>query len=203
MSGDEDPKSLGEAVSSALDDIASEMSGALNSFPRLDYFFENETSHLPPFAIERIRKAVDDFHTVCESHIEIIALAKMMAYNIAPDGQPPRYPSVLANIADVSHGNVTITPQVGLRPYRADFIIRGVGRPFVVECDGRDFHNSRDDAARDEDIEHRFGLKTFRLTGREIWKSNAWLPFFGHWCRGQMVARNSNALWLLRLFSKL
>lgn len=196
MDDDDGVKSFGQAAFLALEDIADEMLGDLNSFKRLRDFFREETSHLPPFAIERIRTAVEDHYKVCESHIEIIALVKMMSANVAADGQMPSYP--YATSERVPSKFVTITPQVKIGPYRADFIVDGERRAFLVECDGLDFHDAAADARRDAAIEADFGMKTFRLAGKEIWRSSAWLPTFGLWCRGKFFDRH-RPVWIQEL----
>lgn len=190
MTDDDLPKSIFDAAATAIDDIADGMIGELNSFKRLKHFLEHETAHLPPFAIARIVAAIDDLHKVCESHIEILALAKLMATNVSAEGQMPSYP--FATKVRTPSKFVTITPQVKLGSYRADFVIDGLsGKAFIVECDGRDFHNADADARRDANIEREFGMKTFRITGKEIWRSDVWLPTFGRWCRGNFHERGS------------
>ena len=191
---DDDAKPIFDAAFSAIRDIADEFVGGLNSFKRLNDFFKNETSHLPPFVIARIGSAVEDFHKICESHIEIVALVKMMALNVSDAGQMPSYPFATSKREKTDF--VTITPQVEIGPYRADFVVdTPSGQAFLVECDGRDFHTLEVDAQRDEDIERRFGMKTYRLTGREIWNSDEWLPMFGRWCRGKFFDRSKD-LWM-------
>ncbi|WP_018900400.1 hypothetical protein [Rhizobium sp. 2MFCol3.1] len=194
MSKDDDAKPLGAAAISAVSDIAADMVGELNDFRRLNRFLAEETGHVHPTVVDRIRDTIDQVHKVCESHIEIIALAKMMAFNVAEDGKMPSYP-----IVTTSRGKqpfVTITPQVKLLTYRADFVVDTPdGKAFIVECDGRNFHEASADQRRDDKIEHVFGIKTLRLTGREIWLSDAWLPMFGRWCRGKFFDRNKD-LWL-------
>lgn len=185
---DDSAKPLGEALLSALSGIAAEMSGDLHDFKRLDEFFEKETSHLPPYAIQRIKTAVSDLSNVCESHIEIIALAKIMAMNFSAEGQIPSYPIVTRE--RTPGDGVRITPQVKLGDYRADFVVDANGFSFLVECDGREFHDAAADARRDSEIERLFGMKTFRLSGSEIWKTNIWILPFMRWCRGSFVDRH-------------
>lgn len=193
---DDGVKPLGEAAFLAIDDIADEMLGDLNSFKRLKNFFRDETSHLPPFVIERIRASVEEHYKTCESHIEIIALVKMMSSNIAADGQMPSYPFATKKL--VPSKFVTITPQVRVGNYRADFVVDGDGGAFIVECDGLNFHDAKADARRDAAIERDFGMKTFRLAGKEIWRSSTWLPTFNLWCRGKFFDRHRSA-WLQEL----
>lgn len=185
---DGDAIQIGEALGLAIYDMASETAYDLRHFRRLRLFLKNETSHLPDFVFGRIKNAIEDFHEICESPIEMIALVKMMAINVAAEGEMPFFPTVTKKYEPRTL--VTITPQVCLGNYRADFVVTNrIGTPFLVECDGADFHNYEMDAKRDEDIKRDFGMKTFRLTGKEIWSSDIWLSYFGHWCRGKMYNR--------------
>lgn len=191
---DDEAKTLGSSAISAVSNIADDMVGELNSFRRLNRFLEEETGYLPPFVISNIKAAIDDFYRVCESPIEMLALVKMLATNVSGEAKVPSYPIVTAKLG---RGNrVTITPQVNLLKYRADFVIDNLkGQRFLVECDGRNFHDAEGDAKRDAEIEEALGMKTFRLTGREIWSSDGWRPMFGRWCRGKLFDRNKD-LWM-------
>lgn len=81
-----------------------------------------------------------------------------------------------------------LRPQAKIKPYRLDFLIKGVGfksakriwppnsiKYLCVECDGKEFHQSKEDkerdAIRDEYLSKR-GVKTLRYTGSEIYKNS-------------------------------
>ena len=58
--------------------------------------------------------------------------------------------------------------QVKLGKYTADFIVRVGAKRFLVEADGRAYHNYHRDKLRDKDILQSFNLQTLRLRGGEI-----------------------------------
>lgn len=184
MTKEDDAQPIHLVSLNALVDIADEFIGDLNSFRRLNSFLANETGHLPGFVVSRMRTTIDDFHRICESHIEMIAMVKMMAVNVSAAGAIPSYPVVTKD--RVKSRLVTITPQVQIGHYRADFVVdTPSGVQFIIECDGLNFHDAEKDARRDADIEATFGMKTFRISGKEIWNSDNWMPMFRRWCRGQ------------------
>ncbi len=64
--------------------------------------------------------------------------------------------------------NIAFKTQVRIGNYFADFLVESQGRKFVVECDGRDYHNPYRDKIRDTQIESH-GYNTLRFTGTAIW----------------------------------
>lgn len=92
---------------------------------------------------------------------------------------------VLVDKVEPTGAGLFIYPQKEVGPYRADFIIEGVGyksgkRVFppnktvsiAVECDGAEFHvaGNEHDQKRDKYFAEQ-GIKTFRYTGSEIYNS--------------------------------
>lgn len=70
-------------------------------------------------------------------------------------------------------GSVTLTTQAPIGPYRADILIEDGERRLVVECDGKAFHNSREQVERDKRRDRycaSHGYSVMRFTGSEIQK---------------------------------
>ena len=70
---------------------------------------------------------------------------------------------------------MTIEPQKQIEKYRVDFLVTFGGVPYVIECDGHDFHErtkeqAQQDKKRDRELQ-RMGFKVYRFTGSEIWRS--------------------------------
>lgn len=87
------------------------------------------------------------FDQICESPIESMLLVAMV-----------RDPSL------------RIAPQAQVGPYRVDFL---VNERIIVECDGHEFHSSKEqrgqDAARDRALQAA-GFRVLRFTGTEIYR---------------------------------
>lgn len=64
--------------------------------------------------------------------------------------------------------SIEFKSQVKLGKYTADFIIRIGAKKFLVEADGRAYHNYHRDVVRDQDILNTYKLQTLRLRGGEI-----------------------------------
>lgn len=163
--------------------VAPTDSERLRYSPRLMQFYDKECSHLPEWAFERVKAAISSMHKTLESHIEVIALAKMLSTNVST-GPSPRYPVAMK---ERQAGDfVTITPQVKLEKYRADFVVDTPHGPsFLVECDGKDFHDDDKDRDRDIWIYQTYDMHTLRVTGKEIWNTDAWLLDFSSLARGK------------------
>lgn len=52
--------------------------------------------------------------------------------------------------------------------YKVDFLVKNNGQEYIVECDGKEFHDKKKDEKRDAEIEKLFHLKTLRFTGSSI-----------------------------------
>lgn len=97
-----------------------------------------------------------------------------------------------------------VYPQHKSGQYRADFLIKAVGWgneykvwpptaevSVCVECDGREFHSTPEQIARDNDKEKHFkeqGIETLRFSGSEIYRK----PDL---CVNQIYKYLENALW--------
>ncbi len=68
----------------------------------------------------------------------------------------------------MTKAGIEFDAQVSLGKYTADFIVRLGDNRFLVEADGRAYHNPYRDGKRDEDILKAHSLRTLRLTGGEI-----------------------------------
>lgn len=114
-----------------------------------------------------------------ESPIEVILFHEMM--------RTP--PFVLCQENDEPSGEgYFIFPQKHIGPYRADFIIRGISYvPYArvwppefqaticVECDGKEFHTTKEQKEYDERRDKYFSensIKTLRFTGEDITKNS-------------------------------
>ena len=126
---------------------------------------------------------------LCESPIEVLFLASFInlgafdhGFTLTPEPLPrKRYGKRAELLRDIEAQKVgaVIAPQVGVGPYRADFI---VGFPDAelngwivnVECDGHDFHDVTDaQVARDRARDRFFlsmGIPVMRFSGSEIWR---------------------------------
>ena len=80
--------------------------------------------------------------------------------------QPDAYRSHTQRCNDKA--GIEFDAQVSLGKYTADFIVRLGDNRFLVEADGRAYHNPYRDGKRDEDILKAHSLRTLRLTGGEI-----------------------------------
>lgn len=79
-----------------------------------------------------------------------------------------------AIVAWIEHHEVpdtSIETQVPLGPYRLDMVVTSAGRKLVVECDGVEFHSTREAVEHDKRRD-RFcvtqGYAVMRFTGPEI-----------------------------------
>ena len=126
---------------------------------------------------DQIRQAVEKVAPKCESPIE----AAMAPWLIA---QPYKYlkhaPMVLfpGEGSQLERGNVAVVSQLPVGRYRADFalafVCMGQTRFYLIECDGRGFHDEERDAERDAEIKRNGRiLGVIRLTGRDIMQSPA------------------------------
>jgi very-short-patch-repair endonuclease len=102
---------------------------------------------------------------ICESPIEVIFGAAFLLMF-------PEYPLVLPQNAARLSGPALI-PQFWWNDYRIDWAIRTGGTPaFVfVECDGREFHSTPDQIARDKRKDQaalEAGIPLLRFSGSDI-----------------------------------
>lgn len=130
-------------------------------------------------AIGRARTRFMETHMLCESPIERIMLAALSMTVI--DG---RSSGILPSIHDVSSGEpwpdslVVIVPQFVIAKYRLDFLIcvngQRLNRALIaIECDGKDYHSSREQIERDAERERylvNFGIATLRYGGSDIYR---------------------------------
>ena len=79
--------------------------------------------------------------------------------------------AILANA--MNKAGIEFEAQSGLGKYTADFIVRVGDVRFLVEADGRAYHNASTDQKRDDEILKLYTLKTLRLTGSEIFHDPA------------------------------
>jgi len=96
-------------------------------------------------------------HGKCESPIEQIFLRRVLE----------RWPEI------------DIEAQVKIGPYRADFVLEG---KLVVECDGREFHESLTQQAHDserDDLMRELGYIVIRLSGADIHRGDHCLAAVG------------------------
>lgn len=94
---------------------------------------------------------------------------------------------ILMKEGDKSEGcGLFLFPQAEIKPYRLDFLIKGVGFKkaqrvwppsstvyLCVECDGKEYHSSEEDKEKDltrDEFLKKKGIKTVRFTGTEIYK---------------------------------
>ena len=111
----------------------------------------------------------------CGSPIERLFLAAILDQNWYPtkapyDGEPR---CNMGHVAAECHGSVFF--QVQILSYRVDFLFAPhFGTPFIVECDGHDFHErTKKQAERDRCRDRRLlmaGFPTLRFTGSEIYR---------------------------------
>jgi hypothetical protein len=94
---------------------------------------------------------------------------------------------ILMSEGDKTEGcGLFIFPQAEIKPYRLDFLIKGVGfrkaqrvwppnstAYLCLECDGKEYHSSKEDKEKDlvrDEFLKKKGIKTLRYTGTEIYK---------------------------------
>lgn len=65
--------------------------------------------------------------------------------------------------------NIHFELQKEIGKYIVDFLVEVDGNKFIVECDGKDFHDIEKDKLRDNDILELYGLNTLRFTGSEVY----------------------------------
>ena len=63
----------------------------------------------------------------------------------------------------MKNAGIEYEAQVGFGKYTADFVVRMGGTRFLVEADGRAYHNAYKDGKRDEEILRLYDLRTLRL----------------------------------------
>lgn len=136
----------------------------------------DEMGELPQSVYSRIVREAEDASFFCESPIEQIALFQMAGRNYAPESECGRFASIAISApSSLGASDFFIVPQVGMGRHRADFVFfLPYGRKFIVECDGRRFHDRDADFARDYQILVDFNIPTIRVTGRDIWRGASW-----------------------------
>ncbi len=86
-------------------------------------------------------------------------------------------------------GGVLITTQAPVGQYRADILIEVGNHKLVVECDGREYHTSPDQVARDKRRDRYCasqGIPVMRFTGSEIHRDpRGCAAEIGVWIRGR------------------
>ena len=75
----------------------------------------------------------------------------------------------------LAHNDIdaTVTTQTPIGPYRADILVQQSGSFLVIECDGRRYHNTRDQVLRDKRRDRYCvarGYGVMRFAGSEICK---------------------------------
>lgn len=73
----------------------------------------------------------------------------------------------------MKNAGIEFEAQSGLGKYTADFIVRIGNTRFLVEADGRAYHNAFKDQKRDAEILKLYELQTLRLKGSEIYHNPA------------------------------
>lgn len=127
-------------------------------------------------ADDLIAKTTNDFlhnAAMCESKIEQVALGAM-SHMVLEQSYPPAVHNLNAD-EPFPDKPVVIVPQFSFGRYRLDFFVRAGGHSFAVECDGSDFHYSREarerDARRDSDLKAA-GVTTLRFGGQDLWRTS-------------------------------
>jgi hypothetical protein len=134
---------------------------------------------------QTIRSSIEGVGAMCESPIEV---AMTLSLGIAARSQDYavlfdfRGAQIFGDIE--SDTTVRIRPQVLFGEYRIDLLvsmqliegpeneIRVINKLVVVECDGFDFHRSKEQACRDRQRDRylqSLGLPVLRFAGSEIW----------------------------------
>jgi very-short-patch-repair endonuclease len=126
--------------------------------------FEEATGELKPLSVFVI-EAIDTLSIAC---------------TIAPDCESPIEIDLGARLTKVfrvvDDPNLLLVPQYILGPFRYDFAItrKGRAKPIaLVECDGKDFHQSEDQLANDrakDSLAAKEGIFLFRFSGSEIFR---------------------------------
>lgn len=135
---------------------------ARGDFARLGYVGEPAEK-----LIDAARVSILQSLPLTESPIEQIMLVAL-ALMVVPGFD------CLPAIHDVSSGEawpvrpIVVVPQFVIARYRLDFLVVGNANMIAVECDGREFHDSRqqrqNDADRDDYLTN-FGIRTVRYSG--------------------------------------
>lgn len=111
------------------------------------------------------REAFLRYSSACESPIERIALAALLASSacIVVDAE--------AKVPNPEPWEIVVVPQAKVPPYRLDFAVIGNGpRIFALECDGRDFHKNHDaDNRRSISLAEK-GVQVFRISGSALYR---------------------------------
>lgn len=126
--------------------------------------------------------SVEKFWDVCESPIEVLLAAAIEMTGRLMDAGEPAAATWVHVTNNASEGLppaiIYVIPQVKLMSrYRVDFYCeaRPPAQPFIIECDGHDFHErTPDQAERDRSRDRalqQMGLPVLRFTGREIHRS--------------------------------
>ena len=123
---------------------------------------------------QEIKEAVGRASPFCESPIERVLLPWLLTRPYHPFEFKPLV--LLPGEGNkLEYGQIALVPQMPLGRFRADFVLAGKGREFVrffiVECDGADYHEDKEeDAARDAQIrrENSRVKDIIRLTGGQI-----------------------------------
>lgn len=154
--------------------------------------------------IEAQEARLDATIGLCESPIERLMMISL-AYMPVLDGA-----GYLPSICDILHDpfmdteKLCVTPQFSLGRYRMDFYIQWDWRPETggakracIECDGKEFHGADQwttDKVRDGFLAS-FGVRTFRISGREIYKSEGLCanPIF-HFVHGDISSKDIEEL---------
>lgn len=124
-----------------------------------------------------LAKSIESTVLCIESPIENMLLNKLV--------RDPRF--TLVRQGEPQGEGLFIYPQMQVGPYRADFIIVGIGYGDVVrvwppnmlgviavECDGHEFHSHEVDVEHDRKRDEYFlskGIKTIRFKGAQIYRN--------------------------------
>ncbi|MGQ4813058.1 endonuclease domain-containing protein [Agrobacterium vitis] len=137
----------------------------------------DEMEAVPVIVRSRILQEIDAIMHLCESPIEQTAIYQLAGKKFSAPWDEQRFCAVLSSVPQDWPAGIAsvIVPQVNVGPYRIDFLIhQRSGRRFGVECDGEMFHEKERDAKRDEYLKAEHGIRTFRVTGKEIFRGDIW-----------------------------
>jgi very-short-patch-repair endonuclease len=122
-------------------------------------------------------EATGEFRPISASVMSVVEILAS-AVTIAPDCESPIEVDLGARLSNairlMDDPNLLLVPQYVLGSYRYDFAIIRRGRPItLIECDGRDFHSTKDQLANDrakDDLAAKEGVALFRFSGSEIFR---------------------------------